>query len=71
MLDRSTTGGPWFTIIGMIVGFGFAAVLVKRQIDRMPIKPLSPKVLDTIKKRNQAYDAEADKNDYYGPGDNK
>ena len=35
-LDRSLESKPWLTLIGTILGFICAGVLVKRQIDRIP-----------------------------------
>jgi F0F1-type ATP synthase assembly protein I len=41
MLDRGLNTKPWLTLVGMIIGFGLAGLLVKLQLDRWPaeIKP--------------------------------
>ena len=33
LLDKQLDTAPWFTLLGTIVGFGFSALLVKKQID--------------------------------------
>lgn len=33
--DRSWNTGPWLTLIGMVTGFGLAAMLVKEQIKKI------------------------------------
>ena len=35
-LDRHYTNGPWFTLIGLVLGLVIAARLVKRQLTRIP-----------------------------------
>jgi F0F1-type ATP synthase assembly protein I len=67
--DRVFDSKPWATLLGTLIGFGFASLLVKRQINRLPVTPLSPQALKNIKKRNEAYDNEKD--DYYSDGDAK
>ena len=32
MLDRRLGTAPWLTLLGMVIGFFFAALLIKRQI---------------------------------------
>ena len=58
VLDRSLQTSPFLTIVGMIIGFGAAALLVKRQIDRWPtdVKP---------GKYKNYYKNEDDDKDYY------
>lgn len=33
LLDRKLDSAPWLTLLGTVVGFGFAYLLVKKQIE--------------------------------------
>lgn len=33
LLDKQIDSAPWFTLLGAVIGFGFSALLVKKQID--------------------------------------
>lgn len=33
LLDKNIDTAPWFTLLGVFVGFGFSALLVKKQIE--------------------------------------
>ncbi len=47
-VDRSLGAKPWFTLLGMIIGFVFAGILVKRQIgEDLPFLPSA-----TLEKNN-------------------
>ncbi len=58
--DRTVGSKPWLTLLGVFVGFGFAALLVKRQLGKWPDMPITP---GTKAKRTKQYDD--DEKDYY------
>lgn len=58
-IDRSLDSGPWVTLLGMVVGFGCAVLLVKRQIGRWPAIKLKPGTYKNY------YKDEDDRKDYY------
>jgi len=33
LLDKRIDSAPWLTLLGVVIGFGFSALLVKKQID--------------------------------------
>jgi F0F1-type ATP synthase assembly protein I len=35
LADRSFGSKPWLTLLGMVVGFVFAGLLIKRQLDKV------------------------------------
>ena len=41
--DRQLGSKPWLTLLGTLVGFFFAALLVKRQIGNDPEEPVTDK----------------------------
>ena len=61
LADRSISSAPWFTLVGMAVGFVFASLLVKRQLDRWPAPLPKPGSYE----RNRKPGDEEDNKDYY------
>lgn len=41
LLDKRLDTAPWITLIGVVIGFGFSALLVKKQIDAINRKERS------------------------------
>ncbi len=58
--DRSAGSKPWLTLLGVVVGFGFAALLIKQQLGKWPDMPVTP---GAKTKRTKQYDDE--EKDYY------
>jgi F0F1-type ATP synthase assembly protein I len=58
--DRSLGSKPWLTLLGVIVGFACAGLLVKRQLDRWPASLPKPGSYE----RNRKPGDDEDK-DYY------
>ena len=59
--DKAWSLKPWLTLAGMAVGFVFAGLLVKRQLNRWPAKLPKP---GSYKRHNPNADQE-DEKDYY------
>jgi len=61
VLDRQINSAPWLTLIGMIVGFLLAGILVKRQLDRWP----ADLKIGSGKYKNYYKDEDDENKDYY------
>lgn len=59
--DRSIGSAPWLTLAGMAIGFAAAAFLIKRQLDRWPMRP----VRSGSYERNRRPGDDEEKKDYY------
>lgn len=42
VVDRAIGSKPWMTLLGVVIGFVIAALLIKKQLDRWPNIPVKP-----------------------------
>lgn len=64
-IDRSLGSKPWVTLLGMVIGFIFAGILVKRQIGDTPPFIPSAAYKAAQKAADEDSDTSADKSSRY------